>query len=46
MRRNKNQAATAAPRDLSEVLWMVPFFAVICGGIGFFFLQIAQYGLH
>lgn len=29
----------------ADRIWMVPFFAVIVGGIGFFFLQLAQYGL-
>jgi hypothetical protein len=31
--------------NTSDRHWMIPFFVVIGAGIGFFFLQMAQFGL-
>jgi hypothetical protein len=34
-----------AMQTTSDRNWMIPFFVVIGAGIGFFFLQMAQFGL-
>jgi hypothetical protein len=35
----------AAMHTTSDRHWIIPFFVVIGAGIGFFFLQMAQFGL-